>query len=562
MFHALLALLLVTQPTRSFSEERDLLDRRLETLRRMLPDGPSPASDIALVREMAASAHLGGCEVLARPPVETGSRGTTTLDVTALGRLQDIDRFFRAVALSNRLIDVEAVSLSATPENVVHLTAALGLPYRPAKVPLPPPPEGTRARVAGIAKAQADTFLRDAAISLAKSEAIVTLRRSRRNPRLFLSELAAAARDRPVVVTGATLGDEFLIRGITVGEGPARALESRFERGFFRISEFLVARHGACRQFEVRGHTPVAGLDAELPLPSEDPFSQGENACRIDRDSGKSVVSKPPPKKVPGKGNLSLRARDVDLADVFMILHLLSGEAFVVDPDVQGRATLELYRVSLDEALAALLKAADLRAVQIGSVRRILLAKGPAPRPSPSPSPSPVHAPGPGMSFSVKRAEVRDILAVMTEADPQEAALGPPGSLGRLSIWAKSTPLADIRAALLDASGLVERTEDERLVLERHPGSGESLAPVAGAAPDPKLVFRPADLSLSEFEIAALAADGDKWTAFSYTPAGTLNPYRVGDHLADGVVRSVESTDVLLDTEDGPLRLTLPPPPQ
>jgi hypothetical protein len=105
----------------------------------------------------------------------------------------------------------------------------------------------------------------------------------------------------------------------------------------------------------------------------------------------------------------------------------------------------------------------------------------------------------------------------------------------------------------------VERTEDERLILERRPGSGETLAPVAGVAPDPKLIFRPADLSLSEFDLVGLVSDGERWTAFSYTPSGALNAYRNGDRLADGVVRSVESTDVLLDTEDGPLRLSLVP---
>jgi hypothetical protein len=551
---ALLALLAVTAPQRPFSEERELLDRRLETLRRILPDGPNPASDVALVREMASSAHLSGTEVLARPPAESGSRGALTLDVTAFGRLPDVDRFFRAVALSYRLIDVESMSLAATPENVGHLTAVLRLPYRPGKAPVPAPPEGTRARVAGVPKAQADGYTRDAALALAKSEQIVTLRRSRRNPRLFLSELAAVMRDRPVVVTAATLADEFLIRGITVGEGPARALESRFERGFFKISEFLVARHGACRQFEARGLSPVAGLDAELPLPNEDPFAQGEAACRIDRDAGHSVVVKGLSKKAPGKGLLTLRVRDVDLPDVFLMLNLLTNEAFVVDGDVQGRTTLELSRVTLDEALAALLKAADLKAVSTGAVRRIMPAKAPVPRAG-----TPARSGSPAMSFGLKRADVRDILAVMTEADPSEAALGPLGNLGRLSVWAKATPLGDIRAALLDSAGLVEHTEDERLILERHPGSGETLAPVAGMAPDPKLVFRPSDLSFSEFELAGLVSDGDRWTAFSYAPSGALNAYRNGDRLADGVVRSVESTDVLLDTEDGPLRLSLTP---
>jgi hypothetical protein len=46
--------------------------------------------------------------------------------------------------------------------------------------------------------------------------------------------------------------------------------------------------------------------------------------------------------------------------------------------------------------------------------------------------------------------------------------------------------------------------------------------------------------------------------AFAYAPTGQLYAYRAGDRLADGVVRAVESTDVLLETEEGPLRIPLP----
>jgi len=42
-------LLLAAAPVRPFAEERLLLDRRLETLRRMLPDGATPGNDVALL---------------------------------------------------------------------------------------------------------------------------------------------------------------------------------------------------------------------------------------------------------------------------------------------------------------------------------------------------------------------------------------------------------------------------------------------------------------------------------------------------------------------------------
>src|SRR5262245_52297031 len=117
-------LLMVGRP---FPEERALLDRRLETLRRILPDQPYPQGDIALVREMAETAHLGSLEVNARPPMESGSRGWVPVDLSALARYVDVDRFFRQVALSPRLIDVNSVTLAAAPGRMVRLNTTLHL---------------------------------------------------------------------------------------------------------------------------------------------------------------------------------------------------------------------------------------------------------------------------------------------------------------------------------------------------------------------------------------------------------------------------------------------------
>ncbi|HMK93328.1 MAG TPA: hypothetical protein VK576_10045, partial [Thermoleophilia bacterium] len=434
----------------------------------------------------------------------------------------------------------------------------LDLPYRPAKAPLPPAPDGTRAKLAGVPKPQADAYVRDVALSVAKSEAIASLRRARRNPRLFLCELAAIVRDRPVTLNFASLGDEFVVRGQTVGEGPVRALEGRFERGFLRVSDFLMRRGGACVQFEVRGKSPVAGADAELPLPSEDPFAQDDTPCRVDRDQGRSVMVKgaPPNPKAPPKGALTLRLRDVDLADVFLVLHSVTGQAFVVDADVAARASVELAGVGLDEALAALQKQAGLRVSEFGSIRRV---SNPAGRPLPKSAPDPG---GPPASFKLKRAEIRDVLAAMTDVDAGLAALGPQGAFGKVSLWTRDTPLFTVRGALLESAGLQERSEEGRRLLERPGSQGEPLLPVAGQSDPPRLVSRPHDLVAAEFELAGVASGGDAFWAFAYSPTGTLNAYRAGDKLADGNVKSVDSTDVVLETDEGPIRLLVPPAPR
>jgi hypothetical protein len=550
MLAALASLLLVAAAERPFPDERQLLDRRLETLRRILPDGPNPGSDVALVTELARGARLMGLEVLPRAPVENGARGEVPLEVSAVGSYAEVDRFFRLVALSPRLIDVEHLNLAAVPDGPVKVTTLLRVPFRPLAAPVPTPPEAFRPRDPTVPRPQAEAYARDQMLSVSKSETIAALRRSRRNPRLFLSEVAAAVRDWPVILSNASMGEEFAVRGVVLGESSLKGLESRFERGFFRVKEFLITRRGACYRFEVRGRSPVVGVDAEIPLPAEDPFRPEDAQCRADRDGGPVTIVRGPSAKTPGKGPLTLRLREVDTADVFNVLHVLTGEAFIVDEDVVGRVSMDLVRVTRDEALSALQKAG--LTIGFGSgLLRVSRSSASAPRP-----PLSVDATAP-IRLAVKRADVKDVLAAMAEADPGLASEAPAGSLGRLSIWGRDVNVAGLRAAVLEAGGLAERTVDGRRIVERaQSGAAEATAPIV--RPTRRLVLEPADVAVSEFALAGLAAVGDEWMALAYSPLGELNAYRAGSRLADGVVRSVLSTDVLLATDEGDLRLVLP----
>ncbi len=550
MSPALLLLWLAVVPTRPFPDERHLLDRRLEAVRRVLPDGPTGAADAALVRELAERAGLTRVESQARPPVESASSGVVVVELRAMGRFHEVDRFFRQLALAPRLPDVESLTLTNAP-GTLQLGALVRLPYRPAAAPLTLVPEGARAAVNGVPRPAADAFLRDQALLLDKAQALATWRRARRNPRLFLSELASVVRERPTALVHAQLGDEFLVRGLTVGQGVARQIESRFERGFFRVSEFLMARKGACLQFEVRGRAPVVGPDAALPMPADDPFVQDEAPCRVDRDQGRPLTVKAGGPK--GTGPLTLRLRDLDLADVLQALHLLSGDSFVVDGDVAGRATVELVRVSLEEALQALAKAAELRYSGAAPLRRVSVER------KTPPPPFAVSGGATRMTFAVKRGEVRDLLAVMSEADAGLAALGPPGFLGRSSLFARDAALLDLRSALLASAGLSERMEEGRRVLERAGGQDEPV-PVAARNTEERLVLAPHDLSVAELELAGLgSADGTEWLALAYAPTGVLMSYKAGAKLVDGSMRSTSETDVVVDSDEGPLRIVLAP---
>jgi hypothetical protein len=162
-------------------------------------------------------------------------------------------------------------------------------------------------------------------------------------------------------------------------------------------------------------------------------------------------------------------------------------------------------------------------------------------------------------TFALKRAPVRDLLAILAEADPTLASAAPRNALGRVTVWTKDALLTDLRATVLDAAGLSERQEEGRRVLFRPDAPQEPAVPLADLPTDRRLVMRPQDLALSEFQVAGVVAAGGAWTALAYLPTGTLGVYRVGDRLADATVTEVHSTDVLLAADEGEVRLTLPP---
>jgi len=197
--------------------------------------------------------------------------------------------------------------------------------------------------------------------------------------------------------------------------------------------------------------------------------------------------------------------------------------------------------VTLDQSLKALEKL-GLHISANGPVRLVSRTRRAAP---------PVVPEGDGgakASFTLKRAPVREILAVMTEVDPALAALGPEGHLGRVSVWAHDAPVAHLRTIILDAVGLTERMENDRRILERR--GGEPVFPVAGTPRDRRLVTRPQDLAVLDFELAG--------TAFAYSPKGLLQAFRPGDALMDAMIKAVHSNDVVLETGAGPLRIGLP----
>jgi len=544
-----LATVLQNAPGRPYSEERQLLDRHLAQLARALPDAPTPNEDAALLRQLANEAGLRNIEVGPPTITETGALGQSRRVVLAAATYPDADRFFRALQGSPRLIDVESVVLRVADFGV-RIEARVRLHHRAARAAATASldPARARNRTRGATKEEAARFARDEQIALDKTIALEDLRRGQTSPRMFLAETGSAFRDAAAALTFGSLdGDtgRFNLRGVVAGMGAADALERRLEGGFFRLREFSRTQKEGCFEFEVVGESYRAGPEAALPLPVDEPFRPTEPYCRRDRD--------PLALGAPGttlratgseQGGLSLRAVDADLADVAAMIEALSREPFVVAEDVRGRVNVDFAGPSLDDAIKALPVQAD----RVGSVRLLRST-------SAAPIAEADDAPAPGrLSLRAKRARGEDVLAAMAEAEPAFAALGPSG-LSRVSVFAREALIGDVRRAVLAALGLEETREENARVLKLR-GNGGEIGPVA-ATTAARIVFRARDLTVEEMALAGIGKSADELVAFVYAPLGEIVALRLGDTLADGVIAGLDANGVLIDTAEGPVRISL-----
>jgi hypothetical protein len=163
------------------------------------------------------------------------------------------------------------------------------------------------------------------------------------------------------------------------------------------------------------------------------------------------------------------------------------------------------------------------------------------------------------VSLTLKRAPVRDVLGIVAQAEPSLGASATPGTLGYVSVWARAVDVRALRARVLQSAGLVETVAEEgRRTVVRTTAPNEPAMPILPAASPRRLLLHAGDLSPDDFELAAVAGDSGSWRAFAYSPAGSLHRYIAGDRLTDTVVRSIEPTAAILETDDGPIWSRLP----
>ena len=192
---------------------------------------------------------------------------------------------------------------------------------------------------------------------------------------------------------------------------------------------------------------------------------------------------------------------------------------------------------------------------ELGGGVRLLRAPGAPPVAATAAVPAEGEAETSGrLSLRAKRTRGEDVLSAIAEAEPAFVSVGPPG-LSKLSVFAREAPIAQLRRAVLAALHLEEVREDGVRVLRSPTRPGEP-GPIT-ASPNGRVFFRARDLAVDEMALAGIGRSGDESVAFVYSPLGEIVALRVGDVLADGAIAAIDANAALVDTAEGPVRISL-----
>jgi hypothetical protein len=243
-----------------------------------------------------------------------------------------------------------------------------------------------------------------------------------------------------------------------------------------------------------------------------------------------------------GSGPLWLLLEDVDIEDIFAVLHRETGEAFVVSGGVAGRASLSLEGVSLEQALEAL----ESFGVEVFDRGGVYVVSTPEAAPV-----ADLARGGELLSLSLKRWSTEALASLLGESLGLPVDV-PAGPLGRVTAFAEEVPRETLFGALFATAGLRYRTEADRVVLER-PGDGppEASRRLEGASPPSA---RPlSESSLEGLRLVGLShRRGGEWSGWLYTTDRAICwGVRAGQQLRDGEIARVNRGGVLLEGTRG-----------
>jgi hypothetical protein len=377
---------------------------------------------------------------------------------------------------------------------------------------------------------------------------------ARLQPQAIAGSLAAfdrAGADHALALTRIRSGEETVFEGVVLGTAARAGLAAALDQAGFQVTGQELSPLGTCQAFTTKGRLAPRPEPPEAVVVANGLF-----------DARATSVCRPEPAPLVGRvalrgaaagdapSGLSLHLRDVDLADVFRILHDLRSESFVVDADVAGRTSVDVEGATLEETLAAM-KSAGL-VVGRGPLRRVARATAGARPPDPA-----TGKEGHSVSFQLRDAGLRTVLCVFTEISGLPI-LAPPDVEGRVVLFAKDVPWDGALESVLAAAGLAYRIDGARVFVDR-PDVEKSRTEKAatnvctvGSRRAWEHHNRNVDqLERGDLALAGVGRAGSVWKAYALGPGGTLWTLDAGQRLRDGRVQAVSETGFTFEAGDG-----------
>lgn len=532
-----------TEPTFDELQQKMVsLELQLDTLWRRVP-GCDPAEE---KHQLAVWAKTEGeLESFDVKPVAGAERlrledGRPTpmkllrMEISGRDPYERVDVFLSRIAQRPRLMDLETLRLKAEAGGTVSFAARFALPcYSDEENPTP-------------VGSTPEMLLADHLSWLLGTHQKVEELTALSNPSQLAIALGVFGREignSAVTLTEVRSAQEIVLEGVVSGASSRTALEPALKRAGFQVGNVQTSPAAECQKFSI-----TARLDPGEP--AQERAVVLRNGL-FDDDTAAFCASRPSLGKVVARGAtpegraLTLRMRDVELVHLFFALHDLTREEFVVDPDVQGRVSVEVEGATIEETLAAM--SAVGVAVGPGPLRRVSRA---ASRPAAPPARAPYT--GERISVSLQDSGLAALLCFLEQVSQRK--ISAPGELAvRLSIFVEDLPWDQILDGALASAGLVSKPDGDRLWVGPASAAkvrGRSKAVDVCEIPDsgPPSLLAPqrslSEMRLADLELAGLGRGGDEWKAYAYSPWRSFLPLKAGLKLLNGSVKAVSPTGV------------------
>lgn len=521
-------------------------------LRFRVPDtGDATAAEIKdFIDERAKAAELTVDVKLTPPVAQPFSDGAPSpivlyrADIRGRAPYMRVERLMRRLARTATLaiagfdhVDITAVDHDQVDFDIAYIRAA----WDNANLPKTAPRSGT---AASTADPIADAYRRrrdflQATLQIAKT---VEERYAPQPIADILTDLnSGAMADLNVALISFHADRVISVDAVTLGKSQA-ALDDALPKSRLTKIDEKTSDEGACRAFHLTA-TPTDAQASNATVIANGSFDgTARSICHMTEVAPAKVVSVPA--APAGSKRIVLRARDLDVVDVFHILNDTTGMNFIIDPDVTGRISLDANS-SPEQIISAVRSAAGVT-VDEGPIRRVRKS-GRASRPREQ------KWEGQVISMQVKSAALPDILCALKEPMGIESFL-PFGADSTTSVYATDVPWDQLVSWIIDATGFTYEIKEGRVTLRREGLTGKP-AQACLALPYSRTWWRvsPNEFRSAQLPIAALAAVEDQWTAYVYTPGKTrrLAPVLADDTFVDGRVTAINVNGMSIQGEGG-----------